>query len=48
LSMIGIFIGLSVSKKIDIRRLKPIFGYIVLVMGLFIIVKEIILTSIHS
>lgn len=41
LSIIGIFVGIALAKKIDGRRLKPIFGYIVLSMGLFIIVKEI-------
>ncbi|QDP85114.1 sulfite exporter TauE/SafE family protein [Chryseobacterium sp. SNU WT5] len=41
LSVIGIFIGIGISKKIDGRKLKPIFGYIVWVMGLFIIIKEI-------
>lgn len=41
LSIIGIFVGIAFAKKIDGRKLKPIFGYIVLSMGLFIIVKEI-------
>ncbi len=41
LSVLGIFVGIAVAKKIDGRKLKPIFGWIVLVMGLFIIIKEI-------
>lgn len=41
LSIIGIFVGIALAKKIDGRKLKPIFGYIVLIMGLLIIVKEI-------
>lgn len=36
----GIFIGNILSKKIDGARLKPAFGWFVLVMGLFIIIKE--------
>lgn len=48
LSIIGIFIGLGISKKIDSRKLKPIFGYIVFAMGLYIIIKELVLTSVFS
>lgn len=40
-SILGIFIGTYLSKKIDGNKLKPAFGYFVLVMGIFIIVKEI-------
>ncbi len=43
LSVIGIFIGIGISKKMDGRKLKPLFGWIVLGMGLFIIIKEIFL-----
>lgn len=39
-SILGIFIGTYLSKKIDGNKLKPAFGYFVLVMGIFIIVKE--------
>ena len=38
---IGIFIGTLLSKKIDGARLKPIFGWFVLVMGIYIIAKEL-------
>ena len=41
LSVLGIFIGIAVAKKIDGRKLKPAFGWFVLLMGLFIIIKEI-------
>ncbi|WP_226063455.1 sulfite exporter TauE/SafE family protein [Kaistella polysaccharea] len=41
LSVLGIFVGIAVSKKIDSRKLKPAFGWFVLFMGIFIIVKEI-------
>ena len=37
---IGIFIGIFLSKKIDGARLKPIFGWFVLAMGIYIILKE--------
>lgn len=43
LSVIGIFIGFAISKKMDGRKLKPIFGWTVLVMGIFIIIKEVFL-----
>jgi uncharacterized membrane protein YfcA len=40
---VGIFIGLYLSKKIDGAKLKPIFGWFVLTMGIYIIIKETIL-----
>lgn len=43
LSVIGIFIGIALSKTMDGRKLKPLFGWVVLAMGLFIIVKEVFL-----
>jgi len=36
----GIFIGAHLSKKIDGAKLKPAFGWFVLVMGIYIIIKE--------
>lgn len=41
ISVIGIMIGSLLSKKVTNDRLKPIFGYFVLVMGIYIIVKEV-------
>jgi uncharacterized protein len=41
LSIIGILIGSFVSKFIDGSRLKPAFGWFVLIMGFYIIIKEI-------
>lgn len=41
LAIVGIFIGIGLSKKIDGNRLKPIFGWFVLVMGIYIILKEL-------
>jgi len=37
----GIFLGLYLSKKIDGDKLKPIFGWFVLAMGVYIILKEV-------
>jgi uncharacterized membrane protein YfcA len=40
---VGIFIGIYLSKKIDGAKLKPIFGWFVLLMGIYIIIKETLL-----
>ena len=42
-SVLGIFIGIALSKKIDGSKLKTAFGWFVLVMGIYIILKETIL-----
>jgi hypothetical protein len=42
MALIGMVIGSQLSKKIDGTRLKPIFGWFVLVMGFYIIAKEIL------
>lgn len=39
----GIIIGTMLSKKIDGTKLKPAFGWFVLVMGIYIIVNETLL-----
>jgi hypothetical protein len=41
MAIIGLFIGMQLSKKITSAKLKPIFGWFVLIMGLIIIIKEI-------
>lgn len=41
LAITGIFIGDALSKKIDGNKLKKGFGWFVLVMGIYIIVKEL-------
>ncbi len=38
----GIFIGIRLSKNIDGAKLKPAFGWAVLVMGIYIILRETI------
>lgn len=43
LAATGIFIGIALSKKIKGAQLKPAFGWFVLVMGIYIIIKEMIL-----
>ena len=40
-AILGILIGSGLSKKISGEKLKPAFGYFVLVMGVFIITKEL-------
>lgn len=42
-AIIGIFIGSTLSKRIDGAKLKPAFGWFVLVMGIYIIIKETLL-----
>lgn len=42
-AVLGIFIGMALSKKIDGKKLKPAFGWFVLVMGIYIILKETVL-----
>ncbi|MBL3546241.1 MULTISPECIES: sulfite exporter TauE/SafE family protein [unclassified Chryseobacterium] len=43
IAVIGIIIGSQLSKKIDGKKLKPIFGWFILVMGIYIITREIFL-----
>lgn len=41
IAVAGIIIGLQLSKKVDGKKLKPAFGWFILVMGIYIITKEI-------
>ncbi|WP_292010421.1 sulfite exporter TauE/SafE family protein [Chryseobacterium sp.] len=41
IAIIGIMIGTQLSKKIDGKKLKPALGWFILVMGIYIIIKEI-------
>lgn len=43
LAILGIIIGARLSKNIDGKKLKPAFGWFVLMMGIFVIVKEMFL-----
>jgi uncharacterized membrane protein YfcA len=42
-AVIGIFIGMYISKKIPNEKLKPAFGWFVLLTGIYIILKEVII-----
>ena len=42
IAAVGIFLGSHLSKKVKDEKLKPIFGYFVLVMGIYILVRELI------
>lgn len=42
LSVVGIFGGMSLSKKVPAEKLKKLFGWFVLVMGVFILLKELL------
>ncbi len=42
-ALVGIFIGAALSHKINGEKLKPAFGWFILVMGIYIIIKETIL-----
>lgn len=40
-AVVGIFVGILLSKKVPGEKLKKAFGWFVLVMGIYIIVKEL-------
>ena len=41
IAITGIFIGGALSKKIDGAQLKKGFGWFILIMGIYIIIKEL-------
>jgi len=43
LAIAGVLIGSYLSKKIDGKKLKPAFGWFVLAMGIYILIKETLL-----
>lgn len=43
IAFVGMLIGTQISKRIDGSQLQPIFGWFILIMGLYIIAKEIFL-----
>ena len=47
LTIVGIFLGIYLSHKISGGKLKPIFGWFVLMMGILIITKELIINNIY-
>lgn len=44
LSIVGIFVGSFISTKVQAQKLKKGFGWFVLIMGIFILVKELFLS----
>lgn len=42
IAVVGIFIGSALSNKVEGSKLKPFFGWFVLVMGLYILGKELL------
>lgn len=42
-AVVGIFIGGALSKRVNSDNLKPVFGWFVLIMGIYIIIKETLL-----
>lgn len=45
IAVAGIFIGGFISKKVDGAKLKKGFGWFVLIMGIYIIIKELVLNK---
>jgi uncharacterized membrane protein YfcA len=45
LAIIGIFMGNLLGKKVSANSLKKGFGWFVLVMGIYIIIKELFLNK---
>ncbi|MDY3511509.1 sulfite exporter TauE/SafE family protein, partial [Riemerella anatipestifer] len=43
LSILGVLLGLALSKRVDGKKHKPAFGWFVLGMGVYILIKELIL-----
>jgi hypothetical protein len=39
-ALAGIFIGIALSKKVNGAKLKPAFGWFVLVMGVYVLLRE--------
>jgi uncharacterized protein len=42
ISIVGILVGAHYAQRIPNEKLKPAFGWFVLVMGVWIILKEIV------
>jgi uncharacterized membrane protein YfcA len=43
LALVGVLFGISLSKRLDNQQLKPAFGWFTLLMGSWILIKELIL-----
>lgn len=44
IAVVGILIGSYLSTKVDGKKLKPAFGWFILLMGMYILIKEIFIT----
>lgn len=44
LAIIGMFIGTRLTKIIEPKKMKPYFGYFVVIMGFFIVIKHVFFT----
>lgn len=45
MAVVGMFIGTAFAKKIDAAKLKPIFGWFILVLGIYIIIAELFINQ---
>ncbi|MEH7889357.1 sulfite exporter TauE/SafE family protein [Elizabethkingia meningoseptica] len=43
MAVVGIFIGSYISRRIDGEKLKPAFGWFILIMGFYILAKEMLM-----
>ncbi len=41
IAIVGVFIGAYISARMESKKLKPVFGWFVLIMGVYIFIKEI-------
>jgi uncharacterized membrane protein YfcA len=41
ISVLGMFLGIQLGKKIDSKKLRPIFGWFVLTMGIYMMLREV-------
>jgi hypothetical protein len=41
--VVGILIGNLISRRISANKLKPVFGWFTLIVGIFVLIKEIML-----
>ncbi|UBM58545.1 sulfite exporter TauE/SafE family protein [Marinilongibacter aquaticus] len=44
-AVLGIFLGTFLSKKLNGQQLKPAFGWFVLIMGIYILIRETVLQA---
>jgi len=44
-AIIGMFVGIALSRRISGEKLKPVFGWFVLLMGVFILFNELYFKS---